>query len=181
MLDDCAICLFFDGETEDRVRELWGHLAGAGITSEMPDAGWRPHITLAGCDRLDISRYEPALHEFASAQPGLPVVLSSVGCFLSPNSTLFLAPTMTQELMDLHVRHQAMATKFSGRMSGYYLPGNWVPHCTLGLNLSPESLVKSVGVCQSECRLPLVGQLQEIGVVQVKRPQVVPVCCFPLG
>lgn len=179
-MNDCAVCVFFDAETEAIIRELWTQIASAGISSEMPDVGWRPHITLAGCDQLDILHYESALQDFSRQSSVLPITFSSVGCFVAPKSTLFLAPTITQDLLDLHRRHQSIVANHALRMSHYYLPDQWVPHCTLALNLTTEALMHSIEVCQQQIRLPIVGTLVEIGVVQVKRPKVNPLYTFPI-
>lgn len=181
MIDDCAICLFFDDEMDESIRRLWSSLADQGVCSEMPDARWRPHITLSGCNQLDISAYLATLQEFAAVTSVLPVVMSSVGFFASQNSTLFLAPTVSRALLDLHDRHHSVAARFALQMSPHYLPGRWVPHATIALNLPPDFLVQAVEIVAVEHRLPVVGSLNEIGVVQVARPEVRALRSFPLG
>lgn len=170
-MENVAICLFFDVEVEARIRHLWKELADKGISSEMPDADWRPHITVSGCREVSIEEYASALQQFAERTASVNVVLSSVGYFSGNHHTLFLAPTITQVLLELHTEHDQLVRAYSQNLSPYYAPDQWVPHCTLALNLTTEGLQAAVEE-SAGFNLPITGRLEKIGIVQVARPLV---------
>ncbi len=179
-IDSGAVCLYFDEDTTATVRNIWARIAGAGISSEMPDAGWRPHITLAGCHDLRLSDYIPALQEFASGIEPLEVSFFSIGFFGGSRHTLFLMPTVTRELLDLHARHDRLASQHCSAVSPHYTPRGWVPHCTLALNLSARELAQAV-THTADWGMPIKCGLEAVGVVRVTRPTVEEMCLFRLG
>ena len=50
---------------------------------------------------------------------------------------------------------------------GYYLPGNWVPHCTVAIDLSATEVIEAVVYCR-EAFQPISGQFREIGLVEFR-------------
>ena len=61
------------------------------------------------------------------------VTFPSVGIFPT-NGTVFLAPTVTNELLKLHHSYHDYFKTFHNPNS-YYVPGKWVPHCTIANRL----------------------------------------------
>lgn len=104
-IDSCAICLYFDAETDATIRRIWEEMTEAKISSEMADVGWRPHVTLTGCRDLRLEDYLPRLQEFAASIELWEFAMTSVGYFGGEQHTLFLTPTVTRRLLDLQERH----------------------------------------------------------------------------
>ena len=179
-IDSGAVCLYFDADTTAAVREVWARFAEAGVSSEMPDAGWRPHITLAGCRDLRLSDYLPVLNEFASCVEPMKTSLSSIGLFGGDRHTLFLTPIVTRSLLDIHARHHRLVAQHCSAVSPFYAPDGWVPHCTLALNLSLRELAREVTLT-TERDLPITGRLEAVGIVRVTRPTVEEMCLLRLG
>jgi hypothetical protein len=155
-IESGAVCFYFDADTNDAIQRAWAQMAEADISSEMQDAGWRPHVTLSGCRDLRLGEYLPVFQEFAAQ----------------------IAP-MDLPLLNVHERHHAMVIPFCAAVSPYYTPDGWTPHCTLALNLSPETLARAVAMTG---RLtPIVSRVEEVGVVRVTRPQVEELAFLPLN
>jgi len=50
----------------------------------------------------------------------------------------------------------------------YYLPGNWIPHCTLACGLSLDAIPAAVEVC-SRAMLPVTTNVKRIGLVEIPK------------
>ncbi|MGK9236323.1 2'-5' RNA ligase family protein [Inquilinus limosus] len=104
-----------------------------------------PHLTLAVYDRLDAAAMTVSLQRFADGQAALGIQLASLGLFPGPPAVLFAAPVVTAELLDLHGRFHHAAARFLPRCWARYLPGDWVPHVTLGEGLRPATVPPVIG------------------------------------
>ncbi|MBG9596356.1 2'-5' RNA ligase family protein [Bacillus mycoides] len=131
-----AIIATFDCVFANKIRKLQNELTN--IIGTNPLAGVEPHITLADYNELDVNLYTEKLEEFVVFQENIAAVtFSSVGTFPT-NRTIFLAPTITDELLRLHHSYHDYFKVFHDNLQSYYVPGKWVPHCTIanGLNLN---------------------------------------------
>ena len=45
--------LYFNPSTEACIRDVWEAIDDAGISDSMPKGGYRPHVSLGVCDRLE--------------------------------------------------------------------------------------------------------------------------------
>ena len=100
-------------------------------------AGVAMHVSLAVYDRLDVAAMIPSLQRFAGLQPACDIQLSSLGLFPGPPAVLFAAPVVSAELLELHGRFHHAAASFVPHCWPHYLPGDWVPHVTLGEGMRP--------------------------------------------
>src|SRR5438093_10893598 len=94
-----AIELALDPESAAVVRRAWRELADAGI-EYMAASGAGPHVSLGIWESLDRDRAEAELVRFAAETPPIRVRFASVGLF--PRVAVFLAPTVTTALLELH-------------------------------------------------------------------------------
>lgn len=173
-----AVEVYFDQQTERRIRRLWQELADRNVCSVLPAIGSRPHLSLAVYDHVDPEEVRPALAELAALQAPLQVDLTSVGTFPGAECVVFVAPDATPELLDLHRRVCARLAEFGLRTHEYYRPGRWVPHCTIAMELEPAQVPRALEICRaSDVCGP--SSIVEIGLVQF-RP-VCEICTFPLS
>jgi len=160
-----AVELTLDVEAGTAVRHLWHAVADAGVADFMLRSGAAPHVTLAVYDDLDVEAYVTRLGAFAAATAPQPVRFASLGVF--PNSgVVFLAPLVTPALLAVHARFHAEFAP-PGASWAHYLPGQWVPHCTLAMELAPDAIAPAVEVCR-HAALPLAGRLVEVGVIEFR-------------
>ncbi|SCM94161.1 Uncharacterized protein BWINRASL_01934 [Bacillus mycoides] len=129
-----AIIATFDRLFINKITELQNELTNLIGTNQL--AGVEPHITLADYNELDVNLYTEKLEGFVAIQENIATVtFPSVGTFPT-NGTIFLAPTITDELLRLHHSYHDYFKTFHDIPNSYYVPGKWIPHCTIanGLN-----------------------------------------------
>ena len=75
-----AVCfeLYFDTQAEEQVCDTWKAIYESGIGSSLIDAGYRPHVSLGVCNRLEPSAFETELYTFAAAVAPFGLSLSSI-------------------------------------------------------------------------------------------------------
>jgi 2'-5' RNA ligase len=172
-----AVELYFDQQTETEVRAIWNELADNGISDAMSQGDACPHVSLGVYRDLEISSCSDALSRFAGVTSRLDVTLASLGLFPTSEGVVFLAPVVTSDLLNLHERFHRQFAGFSGSPWSYYLPGNWVPHCTLAIGISSELLPRTIEICERMVR-PFHGRFERVGIVEF--PPVSQVSMFEL-
>ncbi|WP_026592202.1 2'-5' RNA ligase family protein [Bacillus sp. UNC437CL72CviS29] len=111
-----------------------------GLTDIVHNKDLEPHITLADYHTLDLKAYGEKLEEFTEDIGCFPVEFSSVGTFPT-NGTIFLAPTITRRLLELHQLFHNHFMDFHDYPQSYYVPEKWVPNCTIANRLEREQFV----------------------------------------
>lgn len=130
-----AVTLSFDVAAEGRVRQLHAALRAVGLTP----AG-RPHVTLGVAAQVDDAQLRPMLQQFARRSGDLTLDFHALGLFPTSEGVLYLAVTLTPHLLALHAAFDAQFDRAAYGRRAYYLPGEWVPHCTLAHGLTRDQL-----------------------------------------
>lgn len=160
-----AIELFLDADAEARIREIWERIAQAGLPSRLLDMGHTPHVSLGVCANLDPAAFAERLSDFALREPKLHATLVSLGTFANRQGVVFFGLITTRELIDLHVRFDALFCSAARDPWEYYRPGRWVPHCTLTTALDPTQVAAALRIC-AEVPLPIQATLESVGIVE---------------
>jgi 2'-5' RNA ligase len=158
-----AVELHFDEATESKVRAVWKAIADAGVSTSMLDGISRPHITLGVCDELSTT-FKNELSHFARDAKNFDISLSYIGSFNSAEGVVFYGPTPTDVMFRLHTRFHSFFSEHAGRIWKNYLPGMWVPHCTLAFRLNPEQLRRAFDIAAA-VSLPIAGKINEVGLL----------------
>jgi 2'-5' RNA ligase len=157
-----AIEMFFDEDADAGVRALWGQLATAGLPSlaTRTHRQHRPHVSLTVTESLGQSDLAPVRSALAGHLPA--VLLDALGTFPGSEGALFLAAVATRDLLTLHARvHDALAGQPVTQWP-YYLPGRWVPHCTLAQGLSRDEIAEAFRLLHGY--QPIAAQLTSAGI-----------------
>ena len=134
-----AIELYLDPAAAAPIRALWQRLASAGFTA-MLENGCEPHVTLAVFNQVAEAALVRRLATFFGEQGPPPLAAFSVLGSFPGSGVLHCTPTTTLPLLTLHRRlYQAIGRVAAGPYP-HYLPGAWVPHCTLAIRLEPQQL-----------------------------------------
>ena len=174
-----AILLTFDAASDRKLCAMTEHLAANNRSDAVLLSGLRPHLTLA---EFDTDRYETVILTMTRLAGEIlrpiPVKLASAGFFPNNPSVLYLAPIVDEHLLDLHRLVNNDLEPLCTAFSPLYREDNWVPHCTLALELDPDSFAVS---CASlaEVFVPL-----DTLAVQLSLIACCPFCeqaVFPLG
>lgn len=159
-----AIIATFDRVFTYKIRELQSELTNIIGTNQL--AGVEPHITLADYNELDVNLYTEKLKEFVAFQENIAAVtFPSVGTFPT-NGTIFLAPTITDELLRLHHSYHDYFIVFHDNLQSYYVPGKWVPHCTIANGLNSNQFL-SVMECIYEKFDVTLASIEKLKLIKV--------------
>lgn len=165
-----AIELFFSEEVEDYIRKKWKELSLNNIPSSYSEIkGIRPHVTLAVYDDIEniVDFKHDFIEYFSDVRSMEEVIFVDVGIFPT-TGTVFLKPTVTRELIDLHFNYHRAFEKYSRYANYYYIPGNWNPHCGFAINLNNEEMSRAIS-CIIQDFEPKKGLITEIGLEHIIR------------
>jgi 2'-5' RNA ligase superfamily protein len=163
-----AVVLFFDPATEATVRRVGRGLVIPDVTPVDPFVGdLRPHVSLGVCEDLDTRRFRSDFMAFAAATPALEFTFGSLGVFSAGDEgVVFLAPIVTHGLLSIHDAFHTLFTRYAVAEMDYYLPGNWVPHCSLALHVPRDRVAAAVDASSRLAGLPLRGRFESMGLFQ---------------
>ncbi|MFC7372405.1 2'-5' RNA ligase family protein [Fictibacillus iocasae] len=163
-----AVELFFDEKLEHGIRMIWDGLKSERITPNMADIkGLRPHLTLGVYDAaLPAEEFVDAFQTFAGGLRSFNVNFETIS-FFSSSSVVFTPPRMTKDLFTLHQNYYQALGSYNEHAHELYLPGRWVPHCTLAMELNNGQLVDTLRYC-SEHFQAMNGRLTEICVEKME-------------
>lgn len=124
---------------------IYAQCGGASLTG----MGGHPHISLTVFAELaEPAPVDALLAEFAVVTPPIPVTFSAIGVFAGTQGVVYLAPVVTAELLARHRRFHERLAQLALASNAYYLPGNWIPHCTVGFALPADNIGQAVMLCQ---------------------------------
>lgn len=160
-----ALVMYFDPPSEKPIRDLWQKISEAGITSTLARAGVRPHLTLSVFYQVSCLPCEDELADFAKKTRLIDLQATHIGFFTRPDPVVFVAPTPTKELIDFHRNIIQSLTPDAEAISTKYLPGTWVPHCTLALDFPKKRIPEVIELCL-DLPLPFNLRATQVGVVE---------------
>ena len=123
-----AISLVFDAETTTCVEALWRELAELGISRDMLDLRYPPHVTLVVTDD---EKFEPEMRQALANAAGMVALAMKLGPVRRFDGT-----DITWLAADggpgLHALHRLVANSVPlETIRPHYRPGQWIPHMTL--------------------------------------------------
>lgn len=158
---------YLDYETELYFENLWRELRDKGITQYGTETkGKRPHITIADYEELDKERFIELVDRVYEDKEKIDMILSILGTFID-TGILFIAPTLSIELSNLHRNHHGYFREFTNKEESFYMPGRWSPHCTIASRLSEENMVQAFRHCKSKIN-KISCKLSEIALIEIK-------------
>jgi 2'-5' RNA ligase len=161
-----AIELFFDPKSDVAVQRLGQVLEKQRIPSIFSTIGATPHISLAVFEQYDPQRLHPILKKLSSDFPPPPFRLSGLGTFPGKEGVIFLLPVVTTPLLQIHSwLHQVLPQAIEGNWN-YYMPGVWVPHCTLCVKLTSRQLSRGLELMRQKFAA-LSGRFNQVALVEV--------------
>ena len=165
-----AIEMYFDKETEERIMSLAKKVAENNISTKFLEWKTRPHVTLALFNDADEDRCTKLLEGFAKGHKAFPAFLDSVGMF-NDTKTIFLSPTMTRGMYDLHSELYALMNEFNTEGWEWYKPDGWVPHCTVALTSEDDenAFYQASDLILHEFR-KIEGMYSSVGLVKITFP-----------
>lgn len=166
-----ALEVFFADTADAAVRALWDRLDAAGVPSL---AGWshrrhRPHVALAVAGTIP-RRTRDALRADLALLALPQLWLYTLGTFPTEQNVLFLGAVVDTELLAVHsAAHDALAGRVRQPLA-HYLPGAWVPHCTLAHDLTADQL--AAGFRALHPVPPVRATVVELGITDTRTGEV---------
>lgn len=170
-----ALELFFDSDTETKIKRVWDRLEVAGLPSlaTRTHRRHRPHVTLAVAERIGVARLQEGRDRLAATH--LDVTLHSPAVF-QRSGVLYLSVVPTLELLRLHQQiHAALHDSLVG-LWGTYSVGAWVPHCTLAQGLTREQLARGIDLLHDQPGVQ--AHVTGAGILDTKTGEVLPVAAL---
>ena len=165
-----AIVLELDDVASAAVRQITQLVATVARESALSVTAVAPHVTLAACRNLDIEQLRPLLADLAARTPVVATTLASIGVFPAEESVIFLAPAITEELVEVQLGILTRLQDLGGEVEPYWLPGQWVPHCTLATGIPPELISRMVEGALKILR-PISASLVRLSLVEINSPR----------
>ncbi len=156
----------FDQRTEEHIKNIWHELSEKSLSyygEEVKNA--RPHLTLGSYKHLNRREFIRNIDLFYSDKASIDLTFNTVGSFLN-YGTLFISPTVTRELLEFHTSHHKFFRSFNNSANSLYLPGTWIPHCTLANNLSAEKLSDVFHYCLKRNDI-IHGRIREVALMEL--------------
>ena len=159
-----ALEFYFDDDADAAVRTLWRRLEKAGVPSlaTRTHRGHRPHVSFALAGAIPAATRDALRADLARLS--IPRLwLYNLGTFSSADHVLMLFAVVDTELLAVH---SAVHDVLAGRVrqpSAYYLPGSWIPHCTLAQGIEPAQV--AAGFAALYPVEPIRATVVEVGVV----------------
>ena len=160
-----AVVLYFDSQSGKTIRKVWDQINASGLTANMQEAGFRPHITLAVFDQLACQPCENALADLAAHTHLIPLQLHHLGIFSQPEPVIFVAPIPTMELLMFHQSVIETLSADGSQPRDIYQPGEWIPHCTLAIGFDPRNMPELIRLSMN-LELPFDARIDQLGVVE---------------
>ena len=163
-----AVELFFDEESEARIGALWDELRDAGLPA-LGGSGsdGRPHISLTGYRDADEDDVRKILVDLAANTPVFPLHIASVGTFPGDEGVVFLGPSVSRALLDIHSRTVNALESRRIPTAALYAPGRWVPHCSVAIRVDQSQISNAINICRRSDALGQVG-VREIGLFEIQ-------------
>lgn len=137
-----AVEMCFDEQSDRQIREIW-----AAIDSSLPGLNASPHFSLSLHGNVEPACMRHVLQVFASQNRRISVEMPLYSSFLTDEGVLFLAPVVTEPLLDLHKAFHQLLAEYGIESHPYHRPGAWIPHCTMDIHLNSADLLRKFALC----------------------------------
>ncbi len=132
-----------DNDSANAIRSLWRQCSALEKTPSMEALNYPPHITLAVFDEIDSRPLYAAFDAVFASVPPISLRFENLDHFVTPNAVvLWAAPSSSQQLKLVHHHLHSLLTAEQCRST--YLPGTWVPHCTLASTIASNRKVEAI-------------------------------------
>ncbi len=157
--------LGFDDKGENRIRNYWEKLKENKLNSYMIDSKSTPHISLAVYSDILAGRFEDELRRFSRLIKPFEVRFFGFGIFPTDERVLYLTPKVSKYMIRVHEDFNQHFVDFNDSINPYYLPENWVPHCTLGRNFSENNIKQAIEELSKDFN-PFAVKVSKISAVE---------------
>ena len=171
-----AVCLLFDARGERAIRALWDQLETLGVPSLRSHTHGRhvPHLSYAVLRSWDLARVTAAHSELEAGEPS-DVSFDGIGLFRRGRAWLLAGVAA-----DLAIRQERIVravTATGAELHKHYLPGRWLPHCSL----APRAPLAQLPILAAAVYdvLPLSARLSRAALINSATGDLWPLATLP--
>lgn len=158
------ISIYFDVKTDKYLRKLMEQVAEKTGNTFMSGNQVPPHMTIAAMETRDEARAIAVIDELAKDLHKGEIRFVSVGAFFP--QVIYVEPVLNEYLHGLSRQlNEKIAVLSETKMSACYQPFAWLPHCTIGKQLSKEQLHSAFEVLQNQFT-PFTGTVVSVGIAK---------------
>ena len=122
-------------------------------------------MSLTVCDDVSVPEFDVLIKNWVPSLSRITLELNHLGRFPA-TQVMFLGVAPTKVLVETHEACHLLLARISRSIWDYYRPGQWVPHCTLGMPIPDESVSHALEISRS-FQLPIPATTVEVGLVEV--------------
>jgi len=138
-----------DNQSSQKIRDLWSRCAQLESQPSMVSMRYPPHFTFAVFDEVEEAQLTSAVEAVSSALSQVRVGFDRIGYFDGSRSlVLWAAPAKPNELAYIHRLVHVHTDGLQCRTN--YLPGNWIPHCSLAVSVDPAKRSEAMALTQAK-------------------------------
>lgn len=157
-----AVSLLFDSDVAEAVSACCRRLAAAGISRSMLDLDYKPHVTLAVYDELDVAAAVACLDRAFGGVDQIRVALTGFSTFGANSGVCYAALAPSPELIALQA---AITGVIGGSCRPHYQPEGWTPHCTLAMAMEGAAMERARDLLEPDWRA-LAGVFETADLVE---------------
>ena len=171
-----AVCLLFDARGDRAIRALWDQLETLGVPSLRSHTHGRhvPHLSYAVLRSWDLASVTVALGELNS---GGPVEVTFDGLGLFRRGRAWLLAGVAADLITRQERIVTAVTATGAELHKHYVPGRWLPHCSL----APRAPLAQLPILAAAAYdvLPLHARLNRAALINSATGDLWPLATLP--
>ncbi len=160
-----GLAFLFDGKLEAKIQSLVEFMAGSELNSNLADEGKRPHLSLALFDQADNKALIKMAEDCFDGLSALDISFQSVGMFAHQKKIVYLAAVPTIKLLQVHRNIHREIEKADIDTREFYLPAQWIPHCTAAYDLQEKKFMDALTTCVNS-GFPYRGRLEKLAVME---------------
>ena len=158
------ISIYFDENTEKRLQSFIKSVANVTGNTFMLDNHVPPHITVTAVETKHEDLLMECVEQIVQQIKTGDIQFVSVGTFSS--QVIFAQPVLNAYLYKLVETFTQKVEQIEDTIcSSYYQPFHWLPHCTIGKQLSRAQMLQAFEVMQKQF-VPVDGNVVRIGVAK---------------
>ena len=158
------ISAYFDETTTKKLQEYINRIYEATGNGFMVENHVPPHMTISAMEARNVDVLVPGFESLEGSLTSQEIQIVSLGQFLP--YVFYGAPVLNDYLQQMS---QSVFDTFKDipevTVSRYYRPGSWLPHITLGKQLSKEQMSQALEAMQDFT--PIKGKIVRIGLSTV--------------
>ncbi|HEY3558270.1 MAG TPA: 2'-5' RNA ligase family protein [Kribbella sp.] len=171
-----AVCWLFDRRSDRLLRNLWARLEDLGVPTLLSHTHGRhvPHLSLAVLREWQFDEVTKAVEDLPDGGP-VALYVDALGTFRRGRA--WLVPAVTADVLLRQEKLVSAVTGAGADLHKHYVPGLWVPHCTLAPRVPLAALPTLTAAVYDV--LPLQLEVQRAALINSSTGQLTPLDHLP--